>query len=675
MADQVRTPDPVDGFFAHHGVWAPGVRLFRRLHFLAKALIISAAFIVPSAVLLLWQGMGAHDQALNAKRALTREHVELALAVLQQAHQDQQSGRLEAAAAQARALATLAAMRYGPQQDYFFVVDQSQRMVLHPARPDLQGQDMSGTTDPSGFRLFEAFVQTGRQASGGVVDYLWPRPGEERPVPKTAFVHGFEPWGWVVGTGIYVDDVREASSQQMRVTAAWLLVAFAVAAYLFTAFYKVMDGGLRETTRHLRAMTAGDLTTHPAPWGQDEAARLMLELKAMQDALRAMVGQVRHSSDEIVHSSSEIATGAMDLSSRTEQTAANLEESAASMEQISATIRSGAEATSSASDHARRNAEDAARGGEVMQRVAAMMDQVRQSSGRMADITGTIDGLAFQTNLLALNAAVEAARAGEQGRGFAVVANEVRQLATRSAEAAREIRGLIDQSVHQIQQGASTVEQAAELVRRSMDSATAVDRLLAEVASGAREQSQGIGQIGAAVQDLDRMTQQNAALVEETAAAATAMREQARGLAQAVSRFQLPADGQAGQPMQDDGRTPDASFDFDTAIEAHRQWKVKLRQAIAARGQLDADTLCRDDRCPLGRWLHGPGGTRWSGQPQFVALVARHAEFHRVAGGVARRINQGAYDAAEQLLGSGSEFAAVSTDVSTLLAQAKRGWR
>jgi methyl-accepting chemotaxis protein len=197
-----------------------------------------------------------------------------------------------------------------------------------------------------------------------------------------------------------------------------------------------------------------------------------------------------------------------------------------------------------------------------------------------------------------------------------------------------------------------------------------VSGLLSNIAEGSREQSQGVAQIGQAVNELDRMTQQNAALVEQTAAAAEAMKDQALTLAQEVDRFKLPAGLELAVEAAPAVVT---DFDFDKAIEAHRQWKVRLRKAIAERSSLDADTLCRDDRCPLGQWLHGNGGRRWGSAPGFTALLERHAEFHNAAGQVARQINAGAVEQAERLIGAGSRFAQVSTEVCTLLTRAKRG--
>ena len=327
----------------------------------------------------------------------------------------------------------------------------------------------------------------------------------------------------------------------------WILVGsiiamgVLVAGYLFICFYKVMDGGLKETRRHLRAITTGDLTTSPKPWGKDEAADLMLELRTMQDSLRHMVLQVRQSSSQIVRSSSEIAGGAMDLSSRTEQAAANLEETAASMEQITSTVQNSADNTNEASQVAQRNASKASDGGKAMEAVVQRMEAIRTSSAKISEIISTIDGIAFQTNILALNAAVEAARAGEQGRGFAVVASEVRMLAQRSANAAKEIKTILVKSVEEVEAGTTVVKEAGAAIEEIVETSQRVNQLLAEVASGAREQNNGIEQIGMAVHDLDRMTQQNAALVEQTAAAASTMQNQAHALSEEVARFKIPS--------------------------------------------------------------------------------------------------------------------------------------
>lgn len=349
-------------------------------------------------------------------------------------------------------------------------------MVIHPFKPELNGKFMGDMKDPNGFPLFQAFVQTGRQGGKGFVNYQWPKPGHDQPVDKISYVQGFEPWGWVMGTGIYIDELETKFMSQIRWLGLGLLLTVMVAGYLFLCFYFVMDGGLKETRRHLGAMTEGDLTTAPAPWGHDEAAQLMTDLLIMQKSLRTMVMRVRNSSDEIVHSASEISAGALDLSHRTEETASNLEKSAAAMEEITATVNNTTQHTQEAAQVAQKNAQVATAGGQVMQEVVTTMENIRASSTRIAEIISTIDGIAFQTNILALNAAVEAARAGEQGRGFAVVASEVRSLAGRSAGAAKEIKTLIDTSVQQVASGTDIVRKAGQ----TMGASTSTSKVLSK---------------------------------------------------------------------------------------------------------------------------------------------------------------------------------------------------
>jgi methyl-accepting chemotaxis protein len=322
---------------------------------------------------------------------------------------------------------------------------------------------------------------------------------------------------------------------------ALLIASIWMAFYAFYCFFHVTRGGLQEVRSHLVAMTNGDLTTSPRPWGKDEAASLMNTLADMQRSLREIVSHVRSASDEIVNSSTEIATGAMDLSHRTEQTAASLQRSASSMEEIAATVKQTAASATQAAGIANANSAVASRGGDVIGRVVTTMQDIHLSSGKIADIIGVIDGIAFQTNILALNAAVEAARAGEQGKGFAVVAGEVRALAQRSAQAAREIKSLITVSVEKVESGTQIVESAGQTMKEMVTHAEQISRLLVEISTGATEQSTGVAQIGASVNELDHVAQQNAALVEQTAAAAAGLKEQARMLADDVSRFKLPA--------------------------------------------------------------------------------------------------------------------------------------
>jgi len=237
--------------------------------------------------------------------------------------------------------------------------------------------------------------------------------------------------------------------------------------------------------------------------------------------------------------SAEIATGNLDLSQRTEQTASNLQNAASSMSELTGTVKQTADAAMTANQLASSAASVAQRGGEAVSQVVATMDQISQSSRKINEIIGTIDGIAFQTNILALNAAVEAARAGEQGRGFAVVAGEVRLLAQRSAEAAKEIKSLISASVERVDSGTQQVQAAGMTMTEIVASVQRVTDIIGEISAAAREQSEGIGVVNGSVVQLDQMTQQNAALVEESAAAAESLREQSGRMAEAIGVFKL----------------------------------------------------------------------------------------------------------------------------------------
>ncbi len=302
-----------------------------------------------------------------------------------------------------------------------------------------------------------------------------------------------------------------------------------------------------------RRIGQGDLDVEVVVRFDDEIGAVMRSLAAMRDALRGIVGQVRQAAESIQVASAEVASGNTDLSQRTEQAASNLQQTASSLEQLTGNVRQSADAAAQANQLAASASTVARRGGAVVSQVVSTMDEINGSSKRIADIVGTIDGIAFQTNILALNAAVEAARAGEQGRGFAVVASEVRSLAQRSAEAAREIKNLIGASVERVETGARLVQDAGSTMSEIVASVQRVTDIIGEITAAAGEQSTGIVSVNGAVNNLDQMTQQNAALVEQSAAAAESLREQAQRLSASMQVFRLsalPAQPQAVNPAR-----------------------------------------------------------------------------------------------------------------------------
>ena len=323
-----------------------------------------------------------------------------------------------------------------------------------------------------------------------------------------------------------------------------LLLAVALGWLITRSLVRELGGEPRTAADVARAVAGGDFT-QPIAVKDGDTTSLMAQLAAMKDGLAQVVSQVRRGSESVAMASSEIAQGNQDLSARTESQASALEETAASMEQLGATVRQNADSAGQANALARSASDVAVRGGEVVGQVVQTMKGINESSQRIADIIGVIDGIAFQTNILALNAAVEAARAGEQGRGFAVVASEVRSLAGRSAEAAKEIKQLISASVERVEQGSAMADQAGETMTEVVQSIRRVTDLMGEINAASSEQASGVAQVGEAVTQMDQATQQNAALVEEMAAAAGSLSSQAQELVQAVAVFKLDA-GQSG---------------------------------------------------------------------------------------------------------------------------------
>ncbi len=638
-------------FFSFHGPWAPGVRLFRRLKFQQKALLVSIGFLVPLAMLLYaylqnvqanlemsrqeragveivrqmepWiievqkqrrlvlSGMAPKadiakldDMTQSVSRTVASKpagvDVSAAFADVMHAHEalrDAQSAHsgpdlaapLQAYVDSARALRLTVCdesqLSLDPEQTTYYLmvaVIQQDSDVIESISRSRALSNVVARHDASLADLHELHDvwHDGQQAMDAMKDALVrgaiTTPGLDKALPlDNALVaaksfHDASRAAWfgehfaadvqaLNGPGqAAVDALREFSNQGMdkldallqarissaermrNVTLAVVTVSLLTVLYLFHSFYLVMRGGLSEVERHLRAMTEGDLTTTPRPWGKDEAAVLMHTLSAMQHALRDIVTEVRSASDGLVHASDEIASASQDLSLRSEQAAANLEESASAMEQISSTVQQAAATTQAVSELAGDNARVADDGGRTIANVISTMRGVQESSSRISDIIGVIDGIAFQTNILALNAAVEAARAGEQGRGFAVVASEVRALAQRSASAAREVKTLITDSAERVQAGTTVVGAAGQQMSELVSRAERMRTLMAEILSSTQEQNAGVRQVGGSIQTLDQQTQQNAALVEQTAAAATSLHDQANALAQRVSRFKLP---------------------------------------------------------------------------------------------------------------------------------------
>ena len=515
--------------------WFRRFSVARRLRALAAFSVIS---LLGAATGLSWW---MHEATLEDRRTAVRQTVEVAHSILQWAHEQQSSGQLDEAGAQKMALAAIDRLRHSGSE-YFWVHSLSGNMVHHPMKPQLDGQNVLDMKDPQGTFLFREFNRVASGAGGGgFVAYQWPKPGEQEPVDKVSYVKAFGPWGWVIGSGLYVDDIEAVFRQQLAACLACVSLMAGLLGWVSMRTARELSEGIEAAVERAEGIAAGDIAQarqpHRLATGQDEVARLLQAMQAMGRQLGDTLGHVRESVDSVAMASQQIATGNQDLNHRTEQAAAQLQQTASAMDQLSATVSNNAESSSSAQAMASEAAQQARRGGEVVSQVVQTMEAIHTSARKITDIITVIDGIAFQTNILALNAAVEAARAGEQGRGFAVVAGEVRTLAQRSANAAREIKALIQASTEHVESGAALVHDAGQTMAAIVESVNQVAGLIHEIAHATQEQSQGVGSVHGAVNQLDNMTQQNAALVEESSAAASSLKDQAEALASVVARF------------------------------------------------------------------------------------------------------------------------------------------
>jgi methyl-accepting chemotaxis protein len=375
-------------------------------------------------------------------------------------------------------------------------------------------------------------------------------------------------------------EAAQRDSERTAVVAKTVMygVCAAAAVILLLVSFVITRGIVRPLDRSIlaaNAVAAGDLTVRIDEGGRDEVGQLLHALKKMRDDLAEAVGSIQLTADTVSAGAKEIARGNADLSSRTEEQASSLEETASSMEELTSTVKQNAENARQANQLAISASDIAARGGEAGREVVKTMDGISESSRKIADIIGVIDGIAFQTNILALNAAVEAARAGEQGRGFAVVAAEVRSLAQRSATAAKEIKGLIEDSVSRVHNGTKLVEGAGETMEEIATSVKRVTDIMSEIAAASQQQLAGIEQVSNAITAMEHVVQQNAALVEESAAAAENMSGQAEVLTRTVARFKL---GDAQPPVQAEQA---ASVPLPAKEEAPAPQKMERREPVA----------------------------------------------------------------------------------------------
>ena len=383
-----------------------------------------------------------------------------------------------------------------------------------------------------------ALMQAGDRAGAEALLWAEAKPQYEQWLAAANKLIDYEEARIIANSQLANKDASQFTGVMLSITLLAVLISIAVTVLVSRSISRELGAEPSEVRSVVQAIQQGDLTV-PVQVKAGDTTSVMVAVRDMQQRFHELVSAVRDNVDQLRTTSQDISTGNQNLGQRTEQAASSLEQTAASMEELTATVRQSADSARQANQLATTAAGTATKGGEVMQQVVSTMQDIHQSSQKIADIIGVIDGIAFQTNILALNAAVEAARAGEQGRGFAVVATEVRSLAQRSAEAAKEIKSLIQTSVEKVGSGAELVGNAGETMNEIVRGVQRVNDIIGEISSAAAEQSDGISQVNVAVSQLDHMTQQNGALVGESTAAADNLRNQAQRLAELIAVFKI----------------------------------------------------------------------------------------------------------------------------------------
>src|SRR5450830_729608 len=507
------------------------MKVSHRLILLVGAALLAMAMLGAYSLRNLYQAMQHDRQAQIVNMLKMGQHL------VAHYHELELAGRLTREQAQAAAKEALTQLNNDGKSYYWARLPNGLNLV-HPNPKNIgviaEGETMDGRPDSL------AYIDALAKDEVGLVSVKSRR--DDQLVAKLNGIIAFKPWGWWIGTGFFNDDIENAfwhaAMQFLWFFVAAMAVMLALGWQVIRSVLGVLGGEPAYAGDVTRRIAGRDLSAPVALRTGDDGS-LLHSIARMQQDLATTVRQIRGNATAIAAASKEIANGNLDLSARTEAQASSLEQTAASMEELTGTVSQNAGNAQQASALAGDASQLAQQGGAVVSRMVDTMGAIGQSSGKIAEITGLIDAIAFQTNILALNAAVEAARAGEQGRGFAVVAGEVRSLAQRAAGEAKEIKDLIGVSVRQVGEGGALASQAGEAMQQVVAAIAKVTAFMHDISAATHEQSEGIAQVNQAIISMDDVTQQNAALVEQAAAAAQAMQEQAHQLSELVSLFRL----------------------------------------------------------------------------------------------------------------------------------------
>ncbi|MGY4494775.1 methyl-accepting chemotaxis protein [Pseudomonas sp. TE3610] len=509
-----------------------------------------------------------HDDLYDARAQETMHVVQTASGLLDYYQRLESAGTLSRAQAQAQAIEAIRGLRYN-QTDYFWINDLHPVMIMHPAKPELVGQDLSRVKDPDGVEVFNAMVKVAQAQGAGVVNYRWPKPGASDPVAKTSYVSLFAPWGWVIGSGVYVDDVEAQFHQQLWKAVAITAGIILIMAALLTLIARSIIGPLNAAVQAMAQIASGDsdLTRRLEEQGRDEITQLARHFNAFVTTLRQVVSDLQQSATHLGQASGELEVDADQAQVRSQQQSQQMELVATAVNQVTYGVQDVAKNAEHAASEMRDAESEAQRGQANIDSSLRQIDQLSGTIDQAVEVIRTlatesvqigsvlevISSIAEQTNLLALNAAIEAARAGEQGRGFAVVADEVRLLAQRTQKSTAEIQAMTerlqrhsDAAVKVIGDSSRasqlTIEQA-NLAGRSLTSISQalnkLNGLNASIASATLQQSHVVEDINQNVTQAAELSRNAALAAEQSNSASAQLKALSQQLDGVLRRFRV----------------------------------------------------------------------------------------------------------------------------------------